>query len=233
MEIQVRKRGARTLLRPAPMEGHGRYNRSSQVQAGGLSPAVPLFERAAGEVPVPEQTVVIADYGASEGHNSLVPLGAAIRVLRTRTPQAISVVHTDLPENDFPGLFEMLEEDPNSYLAHDPMVFASAVGRSFYDQILPPGSVTLGWTSWAIHWMSRVPHKEVPDHVHWSVSRDAGVREAYRKQGAEDWRRFLECRSRELAPGGRMVVLSMGPPMRATSATVPCSMQPGSPYRTW
>lgn len=211
MKAIVSKRGSRTLLRPAPMEGHGRYNRSSQVQAGGLSPAVPLFERAAEMVQLPaaDRAVVLADYGASEGHNSLAPIGAAIKVLRGRTQQAISVVHTDLPENDFPGLFDMLEEDQNSYLANDPMVFASAVGRSFYEPILPPGSVTLGWTSWAIHWMSRIPKAEVPDHVHWSLSRDTAARQVYRAQGAADWRRFLECRSAELAVGGRMVVLSM------------------------
>jgi hypothetical protein len=29
------------------MEGHGVYNRSSRVQAAGLSPAVPLLEQAA------------------------------------------------------------------------------------------------------------------------------------------------------------------------------------------
>jgi hypothetical protein len=41
-----------TLLGPAPMEGHGVYNRSSTVQAAGLSPAMPLFERAARTVPL-------------------------------------------------------------------------------------------------------------------------------------------------------------------------------------
>ena len=35
------------FIRPAPMEGHGVYNRSSRVQAAGLSPAVPLLEQAA------------------------------------------------------------------------------------------------------------------------------------------------------------------------------------------
>jgi hypothetical protein len=32
------------IVTPAPMEGHGVYNRSSRVQAAGLSPAVPLLE---------------------------------------------------------------------------------------------------------------------------------------------------------------------------------------------
>ena len=147
--------------KPAPMEGDGGYNRSSQVQAAGLSPAVSMLESAARTVPLPagSQPIVIADYGSSQGLNSLLPLGAAVAILRGRigATRAISVVHTDLPENDFSVLFQTLNTDPNSYLQHDRAVFASAVGRSFYEQVLPSESVTLGWSSWAVQWLSRVP----------------------------------------------------------------------------
>jgi hypothetical protein len=70
-------------LMPAPMEGHGAYNRSSRVQGVGLSPAVPIFERLAGAVALasPPEPIVIADYGASEGCNSLPPMKAAVRSL--------------------------------------------------------------------------------------------------------------------------------------------------------
>ena len=135
-----------SFFTPSPMEGQGGYNRSSQVQAAGLSPAIPLLQHAARTVALPagSQPIVIADYGSSDGHNSLLPLGAAIAILRQRIgpDRAISVVHTDLPENDFSILFETLNTDPNSYLRRDHAVFSSAVGRSFYEQILPTGSVT-------------------------------------------------------------------------------------------
>jgi len=96
-------------LAPAPMEGHGVYNRSSRVQAAGLSPALPLLKRAARAAalaPAPEP-VVIADYGSSQGHNSLHPMAVAIGALRERVGQdrALSVVHTDLrhPWLEAPG----------------------------------------------------------------------------------------------------------------------------------
>src|SRR5208282_6489613 len=131
----------------APMEGRGTYNRSSCVQATGSSAAVPLFEKAASQVQLTSAAdpVVIADYGSSEGRNSLEPLTAAIGMLRRRIglERAVWVVHTDLPGNDFTALFRMLASDPSSYLRRDPAVFPSAIGRSFYDQILPPSSVTL------------------------------------------------------------------------------------------
>ena len=101
-----------TFLTPVPMEGHGVYNRSSRVQAAGLSPAVPLLEQAAKSVPLPAgpDPILLVDYGSSEGHNSLGSLATAIGILRERLEpeRAISVVHTDLPDNDFTALFRTL-----------------------------------------------------------------------------------------------------------------------------
>nr|WP_244532413.1 class I SAM-dependent methyltransferase [Methylocapsa palsarum] len=194
------------------MEGRGVYNRSSRVQAAGLSPAVALLETAACAVPLPEASkpIVIADYGSSEGRNSLPPIAAAVQRLRERIGprQPISVVHTDMPENDFGALFQTLANDPDSYLRSDPMVFPSAIGRSFYQQILPSCSVTLGWSSWAVQWLSRTPAK-IPDQLQISYSADAAARDAFARQAAEDWRTFLISRGRELHGGGRLVVVTM------------------------
>ncbi len=197
---------------PAPMEGQGAYNRSSRVQAAGLSSAIPLFGEAAKAVPLAPapEPIVVADYGCSEGHNSLAPMAEAIHALRSRTgpERAIQVVHTDLPNNDFSGLFETLQSDPDSYLHGQTAMFASAVGESFYDQLLPSGTVTLGWSSWSVHWLSRTP-AIIPDHLQVAYSKDAAARAAYEKQGADDWRAFLVHRGQELRPGGRLVVLTM------------------------
>ena len=194
----------------AAMEGGGAYNRSSATQAAGLAPAVPWFIEAARLVPLglPDEPLIVADYGSSEGRNSLGPLGAAIRVLRERAgpDRSISVVHTDLQGNDFSALFQTVAADPDSYLRGDANIFPYAIGRSFYESLFPPGSVTLGWSSWAVQWMSRVP-VEIPDHIHYSRSAVASVRAAYARQGAEDWQTFLALRGRELRPGGRLVIL--------------------------
>src|SRR5208337_2098570 len=107
-------------------------NQNSRVQAEGLSPAIPLLQQAAGAVPLAgaSEPIVIADYGSSEGRNSIAPIRIAIRALRDRIgpERAISVVHTDLPGNDFSALFQALSNDPGSYLRDDPAVFPSAVG---------------------------------------------------------------------------------------------------------
>jgi hypothetical protein len=194
------------------MEGQGAYNRNSRVQAAGLSSAIPLLSHAASVVSLPPapEPIVIADYGSSEGHNSLAPMAEAIVALRKRVgaARAISVVHTDLPTSDFSALFETLANDPDSYLRGDPSIFASAVGRSFYEQLLPAGSVTLGWSSWAVQWLSRTP-ATIPDHVQIAYSHDREAYAAYTRQAEEDWRAFLTHRGEELRPGGRLVVLTM------------------------
>lgn len=195
------------VVRPEPV-----YTEASRLRAAGLAQAIAMFERVAEEVVLPKapQPIVIADYGAANGHNSLKPLSAAIAVLRRRTrhDHAILVAHTDVPANDFAALFETVADDPESYLHTDTATFTSAVGRSFYDQIVPSKTVNLGWTSWATQWLSRTPC-EVPDHVHASCSKDAAVQSAYADQAALDWHNFVAFRGRELAPEGRLVVLTL------------------------
>lgn len=201
-----------SVVRPEPPEGYS-YTASSRLRAAGLTTAISLFEAAAADVPLPPQPVpiVIADYGASTGHNSLLPIGAALNVLRTRTrpDHAVSVTHTDVPGNDFSALFTTLADDPDSYLHKDGAAYCSAVGRSFYTQVLPSNSVSLGWSSWAVQWLSRVPGP-LSGAVHVSRQNDQSVHAAYNRQAALDWHEFVAFRGRELTPGGRLVVLTMG-----------------------
>lgn len=199
------------VVRPEPVDS-ATYTASSRLQAAGLAPAIALFEQAAAAVPLPKPPypIVIADYGAASGHNSLLPVSAAIATIRRRTrpEHPILVTHTDLPGNDFTALFNTLADDPDSYLNKDAASFASAIGRSFYAQILPSDSVTLGWTSWATMWLSRAP-SGLADHVQVAYSGDEAARAAYARQAARDWQAFLAFRGRELSTGGRLVVLTM------------------------
>lgn len=200
------------VVRPQPMHS-ATYTASSRLQASGLRSGIELFEQAARRVPLPPppRAIAIADYGAATGYNSLLPIGSAIRALRTRTraDHPILVAHTDLPGNDFTALFTTIAEDPDSYLAEHAAIYPTAVGRSFYQQILPSESVALAWSSWATHWLSRVP-APIGDHIHIAHSGDEAARRAFARQAALDWHDFVAFRGRELAPGGRLVVLTLG-----------------------
>ncbi|WP_046299939.1 SAM-dependent methyltransferase [Mycobacterium sp. UM_Kg27] len=187
---------------------------SSRLQAAGLAHATGVFAQLAATVPLPAapRPIVVADYGAATGYNSLLPIGAAIAAFRrrTRTDHAVLVVHTDLPDNDFTALFTTLADDPDSYVRRDTASFPSAVGRSFYSQILPSQSVNLGWTSWSTMWLRRTAAElpEFSDHVHVAHTDDDDARRAYARQAAQDWHDFVAFRGRELSPGGKLLVLT-------------------------
>jgi len=191
------------------MEGKGAYNRNAKLPEGGAAVALPLLEKAVRSIGLGsgDQPVVIADYGSSQGKNSLAPLRVAIKTLRSRVGQdrSIFAYHIDQPANDFNSLFEVLAVDPDRYVLDEPNVFPSAIGRSFYGQVLPTDYVDLGWSSYAAVWLSRVPAL-IPGHF--IAFRSTGApRAEFACQAARDWEAFLSLRALELRPGGRLVVV--------------------------
>jgi hypothetical protein len=134
----------------------------------------------------------------------------AIRCLRKRIApsRAISVFHIDQPSNDFNSLFEVLDADPNRYGVDEPEVYSAAIGKSFYEKVLPSGSVHLGWSSYAAVWLSRVPAL-IPGHFI-SICSTSTVHAEFERQAAQDWEAFLTLRARELRPGGQLVVVLPG-----------------------
>jgi hypothetical protein len=118
------------------------------------------------------------------------------------------VCHSDLPANDFTTLFDVLEADPNRYSRGDANVFSCAIGRSFYQRVLPPNHVHLGWSAYSALWLSRIPTL-LPGHI-WVPSCTGPARDTFDYQAAKDWEAFLSLRAGELRPGGRLVVVLPG-----------------------
>jgi hypothetical protein len=194
------------------MEGGGSYNLHARIPAGGGNLALPLLEEAVRNITLEggDQPVVIADYGSSQGKNSLAPMRTAIKGLRARLgpERAILVVHIDQAANDFNTLFDVLHSDPERYSVADPNIFPSAIGRSFYESVFPREHVHLGWSSYAAVWLSRIP-MPIPGHFV-AFASTGDVRKAFERQGADDWKFFLSLRASELRPGGRLVVVLPG-----------------------
>lgn len=190
----------------AAMKGDGFYNRHSSMQATGIAALLSLLETACRTVVIGEGPLTIVDYGSSQGRNSMTPMRVAIKGLRFRSSPSvpIEVVHTDLPSNDFSALFEALVSDPDSYMSEASDVFPSAIGRSYFEPLLPPQRVNLGWSTWALQWMS-ASTIEAPDHILAGMSTAPTVVSAVTKQQARDWERFLTLRSREMRPGAKLV----------------------------
>ncbi|WP_207842976.1 hypothetical protein [Williamsia soli] len=193
------------MMHPETMSGGGQYNEHSTAQLSAAERAFPLLRQAAAEAPpTSDGLLTLADYGCSEGRNSLAPMRAAIEEIRRAHPveTPINVVHTDLPQNDFSSLFATVADDPGTYAGPD--VFTGAVGQSFYQHILPPRSVSLGWSSIALHWLSAAPG---PIDGIWYTDGTQAQRDQWSRQAGDDWARFLDARGLELLPGARLIIV--------------------------
>ena len=210
--IQTTQLSLDDLPASGAMEGGGAYNKHAKLQAVGSASALPCWERAVGRVALDygDQPIVIADYGSSQGKNSLAPMRIAIEILRSRVgpDRPILVCHIDLAINDFNALFALLAGDPGCYSRNESKVYSCAVGRSFYESVLPPNHVHVGWSSFAANWISRIP-TSLRGHI-FVPSSTVAERSAFERQGAMDWETFLSLRAKELRPGGRLVVVVPG-----------------------
>jgi len=156
-------------------------------------------------IPSDERPLVVADYGSATGRNSAAPMRTVVDIIRQRAASLpMAVFHNDQPANDFSSLFGWLA-GPIGYLQGVEGVFVYASGRSFYEQLFPDEYVDIGWSANAAHWLSRVP-LPIPNHLSYRRGMP-GLDEPFRKQAAEDWRRFVEHRAHELRVGGNLVVV--------------------------
>jgi hypothetical protein len=134
---------------------------------------------------------------------------AALAKLRAASPtRPITVTYTDLPHNDFSALFRLVHGLLPAYqdnpIGGQPGVFTFASGTSFYRQIFPANSVTLGFSATAMHWISRLP-LQIADHVH-AVGASAAEKKTLHAAAMDDWQTILLHRARELKPGGKLVM---------------------------
>lgn len=205
------------------MLGHGFYNKHSQEQGLANRHALPLLAAAVNAVDpaIASADFRIADYGSAQGRNSLLPIKIAIKAIKERWQPApdITVIHTDLPGNDWTTLFQTVLTSPDSYLQGEAGVFSLASGTSVYSRIFPANHIALGYSAIVEHWLSRRP-PAIEDHI-WSTRASGQTRAAWAAQARSDWRGFLSHRAAELIPTGRLVVVGSGADHRGLSGAEP------------
>ena len=195
------------------MKGDGYYSKATTGAKDVIDRTAPLvlaaLERMA---PADDGSVFRAtDMGAADGGTSVDLWRRVLGEVRRRAPsRPIEMIYTDLPRNDFSQLFRMIhgQTDVRSYLPEVPNLAVLASATSFHDQIVPAGTLDLGFSATASHYVSKVPC-DITRHVH-MVGAKGAEREAYLAQGRADWRRMLLARARELKPSGRLVLVNFG-----------------------
>lgn len=192
------------------MVGGGYYDAHSSFQAKVAASGAALLQQAVAALTMPaDGEVTIADYGCSEGRNSMATVITALGLLAARGAKGFGVVHNDLPTNDWNTLSRNLS-GPDSYLRSYPQARALFAPRGFFEQVTEPSSITLGTSGSAAHWLSRQPPGlDMPRSLYRSDAPPSELAKIL-KQAAADWQAFLAARADELRPGGVLLVQMLG-----------------------
>ena len=132
-------------------------NTSSCSQAVLIGLSMPYIEAGVDAFSVSLLTgssMIIAAFVAAHGLSSKSAMKAIfvnlIKTKKLENENHVLVVHNDLPTNNRNTLFDVLNEG-GAY-------FSLSSGRSFYEQCLPPNSLSIGYSSSSLHWLSRKPY---------------------------------------------------------------------------
>ena len=191
------------------MRGAGYYSANTVGAKAVIDAAADLVLEALESMPLAGATpFAIADYGAADGGTSIDMMRKAVTRIRQSAPdRQITITYTDLPHNDFSVLFQLLQGllpvHKDNPLGQQPNVFTFGAGTTFYRQIFPDSTVSLGFSATAMHWLSKLP-LQIADHPH-AVGANPDEKKLLRKSALADWDTILLHRAREMMPGGKFV----------------------------
>ncbi|KAL5590012.1 hypothetical protein FOVSG1_011879 [Fusarium oxysporum f. sp. vasinfectum] len=169
------------------MQGGGYYNENCTLQGLAIDKALSLLEPPKSK----GTTITLADYGSSEGRNTIRLLANYLSNLPNLS--SATLVFNDTPFNDFSSLsrtintnWSLLSQDGR--LPINPLM----VPKSFFGQVLPDDFVDAGFSFTALHWLQHMPSSFEPSDV---------ARYAH-----EDLVSFLSARHREIRPKGTLTL---------------------------
>jgi len=195
------------------MRSGGYYSTATKGAKDVIDRATPLVLDAIRRMPDPGTPgpFTLTDMGCADGGTSVDLVRQAVGAVRARWPRRpITVVYTDQPRNDYNSLFQLIHglTPIPTYLGEVEDVYVLASATSFYRPILPAGTLDLGFSATAMHWLSHKPC-DLTSHVQ-AVGAQGAELAAFAEQGRRDWQTILLQRARELAPGGRLVLVNFG-----------------------
>ncbi|MEM7252136.1 MAG: SAM-dependent methyltransferase [Pseudomonadota bacterium] len=195
------------------MKGGGYYSKATIGAKHVIDGATPMILDALADMTIEpsDRPFTVADMGCADGGTSIDMIRTVLSAVRRRVPERpLRMVYTDLPRNDFSQVFR------NAYGLSDlegltqsiPELYIYASATSFHQGIFPPGTLHLGFSATASHYISEVPCS-ISNHVH-MVGATGAERDAFVEQGRRDWTSMLLNRARELALGGKLALFNFG-----------------------
>lgn len=107
--------------------------------------------------------LILADHGCSAGYNTMLCFHTVLKDFRKDSIRPVSVIHTEMPGNDWNLFFETVN---NSELSHYHLndTYVLTVSRSPLKQMCPDNTVHVAFSSFAINFYTkqRVPEQSEP-----------------------------------------------------------------------
>lgn len=153
---------------------------------------------------------VYADYGCGPGAAAFDSATAVFGAAHSHEPSRNLIANLqDQPGNDWSTVTGRIRDYSGAAdNALSPISWSMCVG-SFYNQVLPAGSVHVASSIMAVHFLSAQPNVTIPRSAS-PVDAEGDDRQRLAQSAAADWLTFWQRRSVELKPGGAMVVRPIG-----------------------
>nr|XP_043637355.1 benzoate carboxyl methyltransferase-like [Erigeron canadensis] len=212
-----------TILCMNTGDGESSYANNSLVQELATRRVLPILRYAIKgianqDILFKDECFKIADMGCSSGKNTLLVVSSIIDIVyemytkNNREAPAFQVCLNDLYGNDFNHLFKLM---PDFYAKirkgkkeNFGPCFVSAVPGSFYTRLFPEQSLHIVYSSYSVQWLSQVPQGLGENKLNLYITKTSPpkVIQAYQQQFHWDFTTFLKMRSKEIVPGGKMVL---------------------------
>ncbi|GFP82948.1 probable S-adenosylmethionine-dependent methyltransferase at5g38780 [Phtheirospermum japonicum] len=152
--------------------------------------------------PLTLETFHIADLGCSTGPNTFTAVDTILQSVKSKYLNTTNKP----PEFQVHFLFKSLPPNREYHV--------SGVPGSFYTRLFPRGSLHVAHSSYSLHWLPQVPTAITDPNstaynkgrVHYAFAGDE-VADAYTRQHAIEFSRFLEARAQEMVPQGLVMLI--------------------------
>jgi len=177
------------------------YNENSATQSAGASLVALYLAKYAAKIRAAGKRLRVGEYGCATGGSSLEPLAAITNARAGEVSHMIEVWLNDLPLNSW-------DVTKNTVEPQFPQAEFRYIKQCMYKTIIvSPGSLDMGYTVFAQHWLSKGAPTKLSKGAIWGNQLPGGhkLRAKWADRSSKDWNRFLLLRAQEFAPGGTLV----------------------------